>query len=77
MALRNVSMSMVGMVLDVRVKPGDAVRKKQIIMVLEAMKMKIPVFSPVAGVVKTVNALEGQVLERCHVLAVIEEDAGV
>jgi len=62
---------MVGKVLEVKKKIGDPVRKKEVLAVLDSMKMKVPIFSTVDGVVKELNAMVGQVLNKGHVLAVI------
>ncbi len=62
---------MVGKVLEVKKKVGDPVHKKDVSVVLDSMKMKIPIFSTVDGVVKELNATVGQVLNKGHVLAVI------
>lgn len=62
---------MVGKVLEVKKKVGDMVHKKDVIAVLDSMKMKVPIFSTVEGVVKELNATIGQVLNKGHVLAVI------
>jgi biotin carboxyl carrier protein len=62
---------MVGKVLEVRKKVGDPVRKKDVIAVLDSMKMKVPIFSTVDGVVQELNAAVGEVLNKGHVLAVI------
>jgi biotin carboxyl carrier protein len=35
------------------------------------MKMKVPIFSTVDGVIQDLNAVVGQVLSKGHVLAVI------
>jgi biotin carboxyl carrier protein len=42
---------MPGKVLELRVKDGDRVEKGQVLLVLEAMKMRNEVASPAAGVV--------------------------
>jgi len=62
---------MVGKVLEVKKKVGDTVHKKDVIAVLDSMKMKVPIFCPVDGVVQELNATVGQVLNKGHVLAVI------
>jgi acetyl/propionyl-CoA carboxylase alpha subunit len=54
-----VSAPMPGTVIRVEVEPGDAVRARQPLVVLEAMKMEIPVSSPFDGTVKAVHASEG------------------
>jgi len=61
---------MSGSVLEVLVKPGDAVRAREDVLVLESMKMEIPVECPEAGTVAEVlvapeeNVEEGQTLLR-------------
>jgi propionyl-CoA carboxylase alpha chain len=50
---------MPGTVIRVEVAPGDEIRARQPLVVLEAMKMEIPVHSPFDGTVKAVHAAEG------------------
>jgi acetyl/propionyl-CoA carboxylase alpha subunit len=54
-----VTAPMPGTVIRVDVAPGDTVRARQPLVVLEAMKMEIPVHSPFDGTVKAVHAGEG------------------
>jgi acetyl/propionyl-CoA carboxylase alpha subunit len=51
---------MPGTVISVEVEPGDVVRPRQPLVVLEAMKMEIPVHSPFGGSVKTVHVAAGE-----------------
>ena len=51
---------MPGTVIRVEVEPGEAVRPRQPLVVLEAMKMEIPVHSPFGGRVKTVHVAAGE-----------------
>jgi acetyl/propionyl-CoA carboxylase alpha subunit len=50
---------MPGTVIGVEVAPGDDVRAHEPLVVLEAMKMEIPVHSPFSGSVKTVHVAVG------------------
>ena len=50
---------MPGTVIRVEVAPGDEVLARQPLVVLEAMKMEIPVHSPFDGTVKALHAAEG------------------
>jgi biotin carboxyl carrier protein len=50
---------MPGTVIRVEVAPGDEVKTRQALVVLEAMKMEIPVHSPFDGTVRAVHAAEG------------------
>ena len=55
----SVTAPMPGTVIGVGVDPGDEVHARQPLVVLEAMKMEIPVHSPFAGTVKAVHVGEG------------------
>jgi len=55
----SVAAPMPGTVIRLDVAPGDAVRARQPLVVLEAMKMEIPVHSPFEGSVKAVHVAEG------------------
>lgn len=66
-----VRIPMVGKVMEVKVKVGDLIHRKDVIAVLDSMKMKVPIFSPADGMIKELNAAVGQVLSKGHVLAVI------
>lgn len=55
---------MPGQVVEVYVKPGDAVQSGQTLALLEAMKMEIRVIAPLEGVVTDVFVHKGDVVER-------------
>ena len=57
----------------VLVQPGDEVVADQELVILESMKMEIPVTSPVAGTVHSVSIAEGAPVEEGQVLAVVTE----
>ena len=50
---------MPGLVLKVFVSPGDAVEARQVLVVLEAMKMQYEITAPRAGVIAQVPVAEG------------------
>jgi glutaconyl-CoA/methylmalonyl-CoA decarboxylase subunit gamma len=50
---------MPGRVIEVRVKEGDAVRKGDVLLVLEAMKMRNEIASPADGVVRGLTVSSG------------------
>ncbi len=54
-----VTAPMPGTVLSVAVEPGDEVEARRALVVLEAMKMEIPVHSPFAGTVAAVHVSAG------------------
>ena len=65
---------MPGTVLEVRVKPGDEVEEGQTLVVVEAMKMEIPVKAPKAGIIAKVEVAQGDAVARGDTLIALEED---
>jgi len=66
-----VNASMQGMVLKVKVKKGDAVKKGDVVMVLEAMKMENNIHATHAGMVKDIFVKEGSTVSAGDALLVI------
>ncbi|HEY3154151.1 MAG TPA: biotin/lipoyl-containing protein [Candidatus Binatia bacterium] len=63
---------MVGKILKIEKNVGDHVDEDEVMIVMEAMKMEIPIVAPVTGMVKEVKVAAGQAVEAEQVLAVIE-----
>lgn len=63
---------MVGKILRVEKKVGDRVEEDEVVVVMEAMKMEIPIVAPVSGVIKELKVEPGQAVEADHLLAEIE-----
>jgi biotin carboxyl carrier protein len=61
-----------GKVISVLVNPGDAVEDGEEVVIIEAMKMEMPIVSEDAGTVKAVNCKEGDTVEADAVLVVLE-----
>lgn len=61
-----------GMITKINVKEGQEVKKGDIILILEAMKMENPVESPVDGVVEKILVHEGQSVNAGDVLMIIK-----
>ena len=57
-----VSAPMPGLVLRIEVKEGQAVKKNQVVMVMEAMKMENEIFAPCDGTITKVSVTQGQQL---------------
>jgi acetyl/propionyl-CoA carboxylase alpha subunit len=64
---------MPGTVIRVLVSPGDRVRPRQPLVVLEAMKMETPLVSPYEAVVQAVHVGEGDRVEGGALLLELEE----
>ena len=62
---------MVASVLSVVVEPGDAVEAGDTVMLLESMKMEIPVLVEHAGTVHEVRVVPGDVIQEGDVLVVL------
>ena len=63
---------MVGSVSKVYVTPGDRVRDGDALVMLESMKMEIPVLAETAGAVTRLQVVEGDVVHRGDLIATIE-----
>jgi acetyl-CoA carboxylase biotin carboxyl carrier protein len=61
-----------GKVLEVKVKPGDSVSEDDEVLILEAMKMELPVVAPAAGTVKEVKCSSGDTVEADAVLITLD-----
>lgn len=61
-----------GTVWKIEKQAGDSVRSGDSVVILESMKMEMPVESPVAGKVSEVRCSEGDAVEEGAVLAVVE-----
>jgi biotin carboxyl carrier protein len=55
-------------VITVKVKPGDAVKKGDVVVVLEAMKMELPLRALGDGVVAAVRCRQGDLVQADAVL---------
>ena len=69
--MADVVAEMVANVWRVLVAPGDAVTAGDPLVILESMKMEIPVESPVDGTVADVRVQEGGVVQEGDVIAVV------
>lgn len=67
-----VTANMAGTVWKVLVKPGNQVAPGQDVVILESMKMEIPVSAECGGVVKEVVCREGEFVNEGAPLVVIE-----
>ena len=63
---------MPGTILSVNVAVGDTVKKGQVLMILEAMKMENEIMCPCDGKVASVNTSKGSSVESGALLCVIQ-----
>lgn len=61
-----------GKILDVKVNVGDSVNEGDEVVILEAMKMELPVVAEASGTVKEVKCNKGDAVEADAVLVVLE-----
>lgn len=65
---------MPGTVLEIRVQSGESVEAGQTLVVVEAMKMEIPVKAPNSGVILQVEVAAGDSVARGETLVTMEEE---
>jgi biotin carboxyl carrier protein len=70
--LSEITYPMAGKIIEVNVKEGDTVAEGDIVVVLEAMKMEMPIKTTVSGIIKKVNCSTGDAVAGEAVLIVIE-----
>ncbi|MEU8378508.1 biotin/lipoyl-binding carrier protein [Streptosporangium sp. NPDC048865] len=63
---------MVANVWKILVAEGDPVEEGDTLVILESMKMEIPVLAEDGGVVSTLRVAEGDVIQEDDLIAVIE-----
>jgi acetyl-CoA carboxylase biotin carboxyl carrier protein len=61
-----------GVVFQITSKVGDSLAAGDPVVVLESMKMEIPVEAPRAGTVKEIKVAEGQTVQEGDTVAVLD-----
>ena len=67
-----VTSPMPGTILDVKVSQGASVKKGDVLMILEAMKMENEIMCPCDGKVASINTSKGAAVESGSLLCVIQ-----
>ncbi len=67
-----VSSPVTGTIWKIEVGPGDRVQEGDVIMILESMKMEIPVEAEAAGVIRSLAVEPGVAVDEGQALCVIE-----
>lgn len=70
--MSEITAPMGGKVIDIKVKPGDAVKEDDEVLTLEAMKMELPITATESGTVKEVRCTKGDAVEADAVLIILE-----
>lgn len=63
---------MAGSVFKVNVNVGDQVESGQVVLILESMKMEIPIEAEASGTVAEINANEGDFVNEGDVLVTLK-----
>jgi len=61
-----------GVVFQVTAKPGDRLAAGDPVIILESMKMEIPVEAPRAGALQELRVREGQTVQEGETIAILE-----
>ena len=72
MMAEDVRAEIVASVLEVVVNEGDQIGEGDTLVLLESMKMEIPVTAPVAGRVRAISVEEGAAVVEDQVLVVLD-----
>jgi acetyl-CoA carboxylase biotin carboxyl carrier protein len=72
MARNEVKSEISGRVWKLEARPGDRIAAEDPILILESMKMEIPVLSPAAGILVEIRVVEKDLVEEGQVVAVLE-----
>lgn len=70
--MEEVKASMAGNVWKITVKEGETVEEDQDIVILESMKMEIPIPADDEGTVKEIRVKEGDFVNEGDILAIIQ-----
>ena len=70
--MTEVKAELVGSVWKITAKPGDQVAEDETLLILESMKMEIPVMAPRGGTVQEIRVKETDVVKEGQVLVVLE-----
>ena len=70
--MKRIVSNMAGLVLELLVKPGEQVSVDQDVVMLESMKMQIPIQATANGTVKAIKVNEGDFVDDGDVLLEVE-----
>ena len=70
--MTEVKAELVGNLWKIVVEVGQAVEEDDTLMILESMKMEIPITTPITGTVTEIRVKEGEVVQEGQTVAVVE-----
>lgn len=63
---------MTGKIISIVVNVGDEVKTEDEIIIMDAMKMEIPVYAPADGVIKEIKVKEGDSVKTDQILMILD-----
>lgn len=69
MASIDINSEITGTIWKIEVKPGDSVAEDDVLIIIESMKMEIPVLAPEAGTVAEILVKEEEAIKEGQLLA--------
>ncbi len=70
--MTEIKAELVGNLWKIVVEVGQQVEEDDTLMILESMKMEIPITTPVSGTVREIRVAEGDVVQEGQTVAVVE-----
>ena len=70
--MAEVKAELVGNLWKIVTEVGQQVEEDDTLMILESMKMEIPITSPIGGTVKEILVAEGDVVQEGQTVAIVE-----
>ena len=70
--MSDVTAPMAGKIINVKINIGDTVNEDDELIILEAMKMEIPIVAPASGNISEIKCKKGDSVGADDILAVIE-----
>ncbi len=70
--MAEVKAELVGNLWKIVTEVGQAVEEDDTLMILESMKMEIPITSPITGTIREILVKEGDVVQEGQTVAVVE-----
>lgn len=67
-----INSSLPGTIKEILVKEGDVVKKGQLLLILEAMKMLNRIVAPESGTISEINVKEGDKISKNHLMIKME-----